>query len=296
VQLDPSAPGCLHFIRRRRVSVEPATRDRYFTPAMSSAVSTVRLGRPLFSVHLSNAFQRHCGTVVVDLCGFRSFELGGEFGFCGPDSDLRPVGSGASEELLRITVSAAALSHAVSTATEVVTLCGETFVCDFPVIAEAAKETDAPCVFVVGRYAHSTCDVFDCVARVDLPGHWTSGINGLQTSDGRSLTRLDVWQAPLGVFAGEPQYIPACVGDTGATPGSCVLVMLYGSSKRADDLDASAPLVSYCELAVFCANSIATGPVARLTLPGCPYGFHGVWLPPEGRSRIQVNSGDSCDV
>lgn len=295
-QLDATAPGCLVFVKR---SCEASSSSR------TAAVRVVPLGRPLFAVHLANAFQRPLSSsrgaseasppsspgaaaadVVVDLCAFRAFELGSEFGYRGPTARLRPVGSGPSEAMLRVVVPWAALQQeggGSPLAPAVVSaLCRvDEFVCDFPRVAAAAEGRDSPCVFVAGRRAGSSCDVFDCLARVDLPGSGSSSSSPDAEGGGGATARwppsgLDCWQAPPGTFVGEPMFVPAEPGGVGPCPAACVLAVLY----RGEPDPVAGESAGATELCIFSAADIAAGPVARLAMPLCPYAFHGEWIPP----------------
>ena len=315
-QLDASAPGCLHFIPRLHSSA-------LATPVhvQDADVRSVLLGRPLFAVHLCNAFQKldsGASSVVVDLCAFRTFELGHEFGYRGPQKRLKPIGSGASESLLRVVVPVAAMTG-ISGATSLVgdaaskvklsELCSDaTCVCDFPRVAAAAEGRDAPCVFVAGRRAESSCDIFDCVARIDLPGHGrpmsdpnplasrdldaavsadcdstmplnTQPAGGSCSSSVIPTTNLDVWQAPEGTFVGEPLFVPSPSGGVEPISGSCVIAVLYRGSDATVESASSSSAGGRTELAVFNASAIAAGPIARVAMPLYPYAFHGTWMP-----------------
>ena len=224
VQPAPGAPGTLLLVPRGR----------------PGDVRVVTVDRPLFAVHLANAFDDG-DDLVVDLCAFETFRFGSEFGYQGPHAPLTltPADPPGPERLGRVRVAA---GRDTAAWTELFPL-GT----DFPRVSAHHEGRDAPALYVAARSATDHGDPFDRVVRVDLRG-------GPAT----------LWHAPPGYVVGEPVFAP---GPDGADGDGWVLVMLYdGAGERA-------------ELAIFESGRVEAGPVARVHLPLLPYGFHGEWEP-----------------
>lgn len=223
VQPDNAAAGSLHLVPRGR----------------DGAVRTITLDRPLFAVHLANAFDEG-DDVVVDICGFETFTFGQEFGYQGQDAPLDPALADArvQQRLGRVRVIA---GQDTARWADLATLG-----CDFPRVPAHHEGRDAPAVYVATRAEAGHSDPFDTVARVDLRGGPVSS-----------------WQAAPDCFVGEPVIAPASPGE--AADAGWVLAMIYdGLGERST-------------LAVFASDDLAAGPVARVHLPLLPYGFHGEW-------------------
>lgn len=92
------------------------------------------------------------------------------------------------------------------------------------------------------------------VHTVSVPGGFQfSGIASVERATGR----VDHWDPGLAESAGEPLVV-----------GDWVLAFVYDHARDGSDL------------AVFAADDIASGPVARVHLPRrVPFGFHGAWVP-----------------
>lgn len=218
------APGTIHLVPRGR----------------EGEVRTITVDRPLFAIHLANAFDRAVpggeDDVVVDLCAFEAFTFGQEFGYQGQRAPLDPAlpEQRAPQRLGRVHVSAGSDTARWADLAPLG--------CDFPRVAARYEGHDAPAVYVAARKEPGRSDPFDSVARVGLRAGGVS-----------------LWQAPADHFVGEPVFAP------GAGEEGWVLVMVY------DGLGETSTLL------VFESDRIDAGPVARVHLPLLPYGFHGEW-------------------
>jgi carotenoid cleavage dioxygenase-like enzyme len=201
------------------------------------ALRTITIDRPLFAVHLANAFD-DAGDVVLDICAFRSFTLGHEFGYRGPHQTLDPRRSTqSSQELLRIRM---APGREMATATILSQLS-----CDFPRVEEAGEGHRVDAVYVAGRLG--VHEPFDCIARVSLS----------MTHD--EATSESHWRVPADCFVGEPVPVRTREGE------GYVLTML------------SRPSEGRSELCILRSDALQEGPIARIRTPLLPYGFHGAW-------------------
>ncbi|MES2639960.1 MAG: carotenoid oxygenase family protein [Myxococcota bacterium] len=225
VKPDNAAAGTLHLIPRGR----------------EGGVRTITLDRPVFAIHLANAFDAG-DDVVVDLCAFGAFSFGQEFGYQGQHAPLDPAlpEQRAPQRLGRVHITAGADTATWADLT--------TLGCDFPRVAARHEGHDAPAVYVAARQEPGRSDPFDSVARIELGAR------------GRGTTAL--WRAPADHFVGEPVFAPK---PGGAPDEGWVLVVVY------DGLGETSTLV------VLESDRIEAGPVARVHMPLLPYGFHGEW-------------------
>ncbi|MCX5740007.1 MAG: carotenoid oxygenase family protein, partial [Proteobacteria bacterium] len=193
-------------------------------------------------VHFANAFDVDDATLAVDLCSFETYVFGHEFGFQGAKRPLDPAlpDSRPPQRLYRATVrdgSDTATWHALSD-------CG----LDFPRVHPDREGLDAPAIYASTRADRSKSDPFDSIARIDT----------------RDLERpTEVWTAGEHQFVGEPVFAPR-PGAPDPDDGWVIALVSDGLAKRTD-------------VCVFESKRVANGPVASVSLPLQPYGFHGTW-------------------
>ncbi len=202
----------------------------------------VTLPQRSFVVHFANAFDLDERTLAVDLCAFESFEFGHEFGFQGPKRPLDPAlpDGGPPQRLYRATVSDGSDDAAWRQLSD----CG----LDFPRVHPDRDGLAVPAIYASTRADRSKSDPFDSIARVDAV----------------DLERpTDVWSAGEHQFVGEPVFAPR-PGAAGLDDGWVVALVSDGLAGRT-------------EVCVFDAQRIAAGPIASVSLPLQPYGFHGAW-------------------
>jgi len=226
VEPDSRKPGVLHLVPRGR----------------SGPVRTVTLPGPAFVVHFGNAFERD-GAVIIDACTFEDFELGEEFGYCGPDRPFDPSLPEArgAQRLYRITIP----EGADSATWELLTPHGV----DFPRFHPEHEGRETPLLFGATRADTRFSDPFDSIIGVDL----------------RDPARPpQLWTAADTVFVGEPLFAP----DPEHEDRGHILAFL------------SDGLAGRTTLAIFDAAALARGPVASIPLPLLPIAFHGDWEAP----------------
>ena len=207
-------------------------------------VRTVTLPQRSFVVHFANAFDHDDATLAVDLCSFETFVFGHEFGFQGAKRPLDPAlpDSGPPQRLYRATVrdgTDTAIWQSLSD-------CG----LDFPRVHPDREGLDAPAIYASTRADRSKSDPFDSIARID-------------TRDPERPT--EVWTAGEHQFVGEPVFAPR-PGAADPDDGWVIALVSDGLAERTD-------------VCVFEAKRVANGPVASVSLPLQPYGFHGTWEP-----------------
>jgi len=202
-------------------------------------VRTVRLPGPAFVVHFGNAFERD-GAIIVDAAVFARFSFGEEFGYTGPSTpfDPRLPEARGPQQLMRITIPAGA--DAATWAPLV------PHGVDFPRFHPDHEGQETPALFGATRKDTRYSDPFDSVLRVDL----------LDPERPPAL-----WTAPADVFVGEPIFVP----DPARPEAGHVLAIL------------SEPHAGRTTLAVFDAQALQAGPLARVPLPLLPVAFHGAW-------------------
>lgn len=210
----------------------------YLVPRdVDGPMRTITIDRPLFAVHLANAFDEG-DDVVLDVCAFRTFTLGHEFGYRGPHQTLDPrrLEGQAPQELGRIRIKRgqdAATWRTLSSLS-----------CDFPRVEDAREGHRVDAIYVAGRLGDA--EPFDCIAKV-----------ALSMSEDAATSEVH-WRVPQEAFIGEPVFARA--GDEGF-----VLAML------------SLPQQARSELLILRSEALEAGPIARIRMPLLPYGFHGNW-------------------
>jgi len=254
VDVDTSQPGRVHLIPR---------------PSGDSGGGgerCIRVDRPLFAVHIANAFDARdgSGALVVDMCGFRGFTFGRELGYAGPDTPFvadDPERAGGPQLLGRLVIA--------RDATEAAWRDLSSLGCDFPRVPAWAEGTDARDVYVATRRAAGKSDPFDAIARIPVREIAAAAAAAAACGDvpAAAPSGDDLWHAGAGVYVGEP----VCAAAEGDEAGGHVLACVYDGSAGGET-----------QLCIFEARAIAAGPVARIHLGALfPMGFHGAWEEPE---------------
>lgn len=205
-------------------------------------VRTVELPGPAFVVHFGNAFEHADGTVVVDACAFDEFTFGAEFGYQGPDAPFDPALPEARgpQSLYRITVPPEATTASWVRLTD--------HGVDFPRFHPEHEGVETPTLFGATRRDTRYSDPFDSIIAIDL-------------LDPERPEQL--WTAPETVFVGEPLFAPSA-----DDPAQGHVLAILSDGIRGETT-----------LAIFDAQALVDGPVARIPLPLLPIAFHGEWEP-----------------
>ena len=204
---------------------------------------TIRLPQRCFVIHFANAHDLDDRTCAVELCGFESFEFGGEFGFQGASAALDPTlpdRRASIQRLYRATVRDDTDDAAWETLSD--------YGMDFPRVHPAREGRAAPAIYASTRADLRYSDPFDSIARVDAVDR---------------ARPTEVWSARAGQFVGEPVFAPR-PGARDLEDGWVVALVYDGVERRT-------------QLCVFEPRSLAQGPIAAVPLPLQPYGFHGFW-------------------
>ena len=209
----------------------------HLVPRAGGPVRTVPLPGPAFVVHFGNAFERN-GDVVIDACAFSEFEFGAEFGYQGPSAPFDPGLPEARGPQQLLRITIPAGANVARW--EPLTAHGV----DFPRFHPHHEGRETRWLFGATRADTRFSDPFDSLIALDL-------------QDGARSEQL--WTAPEGVFVGEPVPVP-----DGDRVGHVLCLLSDGLNGRTT-------------LAVFEAERVAAGPVAKVDLPLLPIAFHGDW-------------------
>ncbi len=176
------------------------------------------------------------------MCAFESFAFGHEFGFQGALKPLDPAlpDMRAPQRLFRATIS----DHSDVAAWQQLSEYG----LDFPRVHPLREGLSVPAIYASTRRDRTKSDPFDSIARVDA-------------LDVERPT--DVWTAAEHQFVGEPVFAPR--PDAANADDGWVIALVYdGLAERTD-------------VCIFEADRLASGPIASVSVPLQPYGFHGAW-------------------
>lgn len=205
-------------------------------------VRTIILPQRAFVVHFANAFDVDSQTCAVDLCAFESFAFGHEFGFQGALRPLDPAlpDMRAPQRLFRATISDRSDVAAWQQLSD--------YGLDFPRVHPMREGVSVPAIYASTRSDRSKSDPFDSIACVDV----------------QDVERpTDVWTAAEHQFVGEPVFAPR--PDAAHADEGWVIALVYdGLAKRT-------------EVCIIDARRLASGPIASVSMPLQPYGFHGAW-------------------
>lgn len=208
----------------------------------------VAVERPLYVVHFGNAYDDG-NELVVDVCAFPDVTFGTEFGYRGSTSALLDPGLSderAPQRLVRVRVRAGGDVELRQIARHAL---------DFPRVAANREGRVASTLFAAARADEAHCDPFDAIAAVDLVD--------LERDE-------EMWAPGEGRYVGEPVFFPLDGAASAEGRGGYVVTLVYDGAR------------AMTTLVVLDAQRLKAGPLASVSLPLLPYGFHGHAEPARG--------------
>ena len=201
---------------------------------------TIRAPRPIFAIHFANAFEAG-DEVLVDVCAFEEVTFGNEFGYLGPLATYLDPGIPDERVPQRLVRVAAKPSTGEASVRQMAA-----HAIDFPGVDSRFSGQDASFALGATRVDLRHSDPFDAVASIDLHDEERPE---------------SIWAPGDGRYVGEPVFFPDDERDD-PRAGHVVTIVYDGKNERSS-------------LVILDNQNIDAGPVATLTLPLLPYGFHG---------------------